>query len=207
MHPAGTVYNLTHLTQDELLERLRRPPQVPADAVARIIGAYEMAEDVHRFQKRADGTEYFWHVSRVAKILIDELGIRDPDLICAALLHDALEDSDALTPAILEHNFGPYVCYLVQVLTKEVRADETRREEVNRAYAKRIADAVEDARIIKLADRLDNHRCLSFHVKRNPIRYINETRELLFPIVAASPNTHVQYLLREIQKEQNKYLG
>jgi (p)ppGpp synthase/HD superfamily hydrolase len=201
------VYNLTHLTQDELLERLRRPPQVSAEGVARVLGAFEMAEDVHRFQKRADGTPYAWHVTRVAKIVIDELGMRDPDVICAALLHDALEDSEVLTPVILEHNFGPYVSYLVQTLTKDVRADESRRDEVNRAYVARFHDAVEDARIIKLADRLDNHRCLSFHIKRNPIRYINETRELYFPVMSGSTNQCVLYLMKEIQKEQNKYLG
>lgn len=201
------MYNLIFFRQEELLARLQEVPQAPAEQIARICGAYEMAEDVHRYQKRPDGTPYFWHVTRVAKILIDELKLRDPDLICAALLHDALEDSDVLTPRILELNFGPYVAYLVQTLTKNYRVAESMREQVNAEYVMRIAQSTDDARVVKLADRLDNFRCLAFHLKRNPIRYINETITWYTPMVAKSSNDHLQYLMREIQKEQNRFLG
>lgn len=201
------MYNMTHLTQDELMARLQEPPQVRAEDIARICGAFEMAEDVHRYQERPDGTPYFWHVTRVAKILLVELNLRDPDLMCASLLHDALEDSDVLTPRIIELNFGPYVAYLVQTLTKDYRADPTKRDEINREYVKRIAEATDDARVVKLADRLDNFRCLAFHLKSNPIRYINETIEWYTPMVAKSKNPHLHYLMREIQKEQNRFLG
>src|SRR5690349_18124974 len=113
-----------------------------------------MAEDVHRKQVRHDGTPYFWHVTRVTKILLDELNLRESDLICAGLLHDILEDSPVLSPHILELNFGAYVAYLVTILTKDVHIDESKREEVNNAYVQRIADATDDVRIIKLASRL-----------------------------------------------------
>ena len=103
------MYNKTYLSQHELLARLRQPPQVRAEDIARVCGAWEMSEDVHRKQVRHDGTPYFWHVTRVSKILLDELNLRDSDLICAALLHDILEDSKDLTPHILELNFGAYV--------------------------------------------------------------------------------------------------
>lgn len=201
------MYNKTHLTQHELLARLRQPPQVRAEEVSRICGAFEMAEDVHRHQIRQDGTPYFWHVTRVTKLLLDELNLRETDLICSALLHDILEDSKVLTPQILELNFGAYVAYLVTTLTKDVHIDESKREQVNNAYVQRISDATDDVRIIKLASRLDNFRCLSFHLKRNPIRYINETITWYAPMVAASRNPHLKYLMREIQKEQNKFLG
>jgi (p)ppGpp synthase/HD superfamily hydrolase len=200
------VYNKTFLSQEELLARLLAADYNPDD-VARVCGAYDMAEDVHRMQSRMDGSPYFWHVTRVAKILLDELHFADPDIVCAALLHDALEDSDILTPAILEFNFGPYVAYLVQTLTKDYRVDPEHRERIDKEYIERIARAAEDARVVKFADRLDNSRCLGFNLKRNPIRYITETATLYFPMATQSQNPYLQYLMREIQKEQNKFLG
>ena len=200
------MYNQTFLSQEELVARLQAL-SIPTHEIARACGAYDMAEDVHRLQKRNDGSPYFWHVTRVAKILMDELGITDPDLVCAALLHDALEDSDVLSPAILEFNFGPYVAYLVQTLTKDYRVDPAHREKVDKDYVERISRSSDDARVIKFADRLDNSRCLSFNLKRNPIRYINDTAALYFPMAANSTNPHLQYLMKEIQKEQNKFLG
>jgi (p)ppGpp synthase/HD superfamily hydrolase len=200
------VYNQTFLSQEDLVARLQAAG-LDGNEITRICGAYDMAEDVHRVQKRMDGSPYFWHVSRVAKILLDELKITDPDLICTALLHDALEDSDLLSPAIIEYNFGPYVAYLVQTLTKDYKADPAHRERIDKEYVDRIRQSTEDARVIKFADRLDNSRCLSFNLKRNPIRYINETASWYFPMAIQSTNPHLHYLMKEIQKEQNKYLG
>ena len=201
-----SVYNQTFLSEEDLVARLQTAGLSP-ESVARVCGAYEMAEDVHRLQKRLDGSPYAWHVTRVAKILLDELHIIDPDVICAALLHDALEDSETLTQAIVEFNFGAYVAYLVQTLTKDYRADPAHRERIDKEYVERIGKSAEDARVIKLADRLDNSRCLGFNLKRNPIRYINETTAWYFPMAANSSNPNMAYLVREIQKEQNKYLG
>src|SRR5687767_4419926 len=93
-----------------------------------VLDAYEMAETVHEFQKRPDGTPYFWHPSRVAKIVVDELNISDTAIICAALLHDVLEDSQVLSSEILEYNFGAYTSYLVTMLTKDIKAEGMLRD-------------------------------------------------------------------------------
>lgn len=74
--------------------------------------AYMMAKFGHRAQFRkeldADGNpvRYFEHVRRVALVLLDELHIRDPEMICTALLHDCLEDTKDVTEGIIEHLFG-----------------------------------------------------------------------------------------------------
>src|SRR5436190_14378516 len=104
------------------MEALLRDKEFTAIEINQALDAYEMAESVHEGQKRPDGTPYFWHPSRVAKIALTELEIHDITIITAALLHDVLEDSDVITAEILEYNFSPYTSYLVQMLTKDIKA-------------------------------------------------------------------------------------
>ncbi len=183
------------------------PSGTAAIDLNKVLDAYEMAESVHEFQKRPDGTPYFWHPSRVAKIFITELNHFDATIICAALLHDALEDSNVLTPEIIELNFGSYTSYLVQKLTKDIRAEGAMKDWVEKEYVEKLMQASEDARALKLADRLDTYRCLEFNVKRNPIKYIMQTQAHYYPLAQGSQNPHLKYLIKELQKEQNKYLG
>jgi len=201
-----TKYNQTYLSRDEL-EKLLRDRDVPATDINKVLDAYDMAESVHEFQKRPDGTPYFWHPSRVAKIMLVELNQIDTNIICAALLHDALEDSHVLTPEILDLNFGSYASYLVQRLTKDIKAEGPMKAWVEREYIEKLQAASEDARMLKLADRLDTYRCLEFNVKKNPIKYIMETQEHYFPLAQNSHNPRMRYLIKELQKEQNKFLG
>ena len=184
-----------------------REHDMAAIDINRVMDAYDMAESVHEFQKRPDGTPYFWHPSRVAKIMITELNQTDPNIVCAALLHDALEDSHVLTPEILELNFGSYTSYLVQKLTKDIKAEGPMKDWVEKEYVEKLMSASEDARMLKLADRLDTYRCLEFNVKKNPIKYIMETSEHYFPLAHGSHNPRLKYLIKELQKEQNKFLG
>lgn len=202
----SSKYNRTFLSKTELTERLMK--QVGSVELNRILCAWDMAQNVHQFQHRNDGTPYFWHPTRVARIILDELDITDPDLICSALLHDVLEDSDILTPEVLSYNFGDYVSYVVETLTKEIGIkDGPLREKIDQEYIDRLNASSEDCRIVKLADRLDNLRCLEFNLKRNPYRYVKETIEHYVPMAEESPNLHLKYLLREIRKEHNKFFG
>jgi (p)ppGpp synthase/HD superfamily hydrolase len=199
-------YNETYLSRDEL-EKLLRELEVAAVEINKVIDAYDMAESVHEFQKRPDGTPYFWHPSRVAKIVLVELNQTDTNIISAALLHDTLEDSHVLTPEILDLNFGTYTSYLVQQLTKDIKAEGAMKDWVEKEYIAKLMAASEDARMLKLADRLDTYRCLEFNVKRNPIKYIMQTQEHYFPLAHGSSNPRLKYLIKELQKEQNKFLG
>ena len=83
------TYNTTYLSYEELEARLT----VHADPidVTRVMDAYEMGRAVHEHQQRNDGTPFYHHATRVAKILMDELGLFDADLLIAALLQDVLE--------------------------------------------------------------------------------------------------------------------
>ncbi len=199
-------YNETYLSRKEL-ESLLRDRGIDAVAVNKVLDAYDMAESVHEFQKRPDGTPYFWHPSRVTKIMLIELNHTDANILCAALLHDTLEDSNVLTPEILELNFGSYTSYLVQKLTKDIKAEGAMKEWVEKEYIEKLLAASEDARMLKLADRLDTYRCLEFNVKKNPIKYIMQTQEHYFPLAHGSSNPRMIYLIKELQKEQNKFLG
>jgi (p)ppGpp synthase/HD superfamily hydrolase len=199
-------YNETYLSRKEL-ESLLRERGIDAVAVNKVLDAYDMAESVHEFQKRPDGTPYFWHPSRVARIVLIEIGQTDANILCAALLHDALEDSHVLTPEILDLNFGSYTSYLVQKLTKDIKAEGAMKDWVEKEYIEKLLAASEDARMLKLADRLDTYRCLEFNVKKNPIKYIMETQQHYFPLAHGSNNPHMAYLIKELQKEQNKFLG
>jgi GTP pyrophosphokinase len=202
----SSKYNQTFLSKTELRERLM--PVVGAVELNKVLNAYEMAENVHQFQRRNDGTPYFWHPTRVTKILLDELGITDPDVLITGLMHDTLEDSDILTPEVLEYNFGPYVGYMIETLTKDVKVEDgPLRETIDKEYVERLKQSPEDCRIIKLADRLDNIRCLGFNLKRNPYKYVKETSERYMPMAEGSDNMHLMYLLKELRAERNKFFG
>lgn len=199
-------YNQTFLSKSELTNRLM--PSIGAIELNRILSAYEMAQTVHQFQQRNDGTPYFWHPTRVTRILLDELNITDPDTLITALLHDTLEDSDILNHEVLEFNFGAHVAYLVDVLTKEIRVDDgPLREQIDRDYVQRLRGAPTIARVIKLCDRLDNFRCLEFNLKRNPYKYVKETSEHYLPMAEESDDLRMRYLLKELRRERNRFFG
>lgn len=199
------TYNTTYLSYEELEARLT----VHADPidVTRVMDAYEMGRAVHEHQQRNDGTPFYHHATRVAKILMDELGLFDADLLIAALLQDVLEDSKTITRSVLEFNFGSYVAYLVDTLTKNLDKARQDPDGVDLAHVEGLRMASEDAMVIKLASRLDNFRCLNFNVKRNPHVYIRNTRERYLPIADASSNALLHRLAEEIRKESNKFLG
>ncbi len=199
------MYHLTHLSISEL-EQLLRDKLDPIE-VNKVISAYEMAESVHEGQIRRDGSPYFFHCSRVCKLIIEELGITDPDVLCAALLHDVLEDSNEITRDIIAYNFGEYCAYIVETLTKDLKRQELNHDDVDLEHVERLKHASDDCLIIRLAARLDNFRCLQFDLKRNPLRYIIETMERYVPLAESRQNPHLEYLVSALRKEQNKYLG
>ncbi len=198
-------YNQRFLTIEELEERLHRrgdPIMMP-----KVLDAYEMAQSVHAHQVRNDGTPHFYHSARTARIFMDELHAFDTDLLIAAFLHDVLEDSDTITKGVLEYNFGSYVAYVVDMLTKDLPKARIDPDGVDIAHAERLRLASEDCLVIKLAARLDNIRCLSFHLKRNPLIYITNTLERYLPIAESTANARLHLLASAIRSEANTFLG
>jgi (p)ppGpp synthase/HD superfamily hydrolase len=204
LEPSNT-YNLTHLTYEELEARLVAHCE-PID-VTRVLDAYEMARNVHEFQRRNDGTPYFFHASRTVKILMDELHVYDSDILIASLLQDVLEDSDAISRTVLDYNFGSYVAYVVEMLTKDLKRARSQPEEVDLEHVEKLKTASADCVLIKLVSRLDNIRCLSFNLKRNPLQYLYTTFERYVPIADASDDLRLYKVAAMIRAESNRFLG
>ncbi|MFN9776730.1 MAG: HD domain-containing protein [Candidatus Kapaibacterium sp.] len=199
------MYNKTHLTQSEL-EYLLHDKMSLVD-LQRVMSAYEMARSVHEQQTRRDGTPYFYHCTRVCKIVIEELRLYDADLVCAVLLHDVLEDSKQITKEIISYNFGEYVAYVVETLTKDLSAQELNYDAIDIAHAELLKRSSEDCLIVRLAARLDNFRCLEFDLKSNPLKYVSDTSERYLPLAEGSRNQALHILVTELKMVRNKFLG
>nr|WP_290666063.1 HD domain-containing protein [Ardenticatena sp.] len=143
--------------------------------------AYDVASRAHAHQRRKEGTPYLVHPLRVALILAEERAITDADLVATALVHDVVEDS-SLTIADVATLVSPAVADLVRWLTKPPAQDGDKAAR-DAAYFTALYDAPLGARLVKLADRLDNVRYL--HTACDPRwarAYRAETRRWLVPL-------------------------
>ncbi len=150
--------------------------------LSKIVSAYELAEKFHHDQKRESGEPYISHPIAVAYILL-ELGM-DTDTICAALLHDVVEDTDC-TLEELRKLFGADVAMLVNGVTKLGKVEIFTKEEQKAENIRKILLAMsEDIRviIIKLADRLHNMRTLNFCHEEKRRTIAHETMNIYSPI-------------------------
>ena len=129
----------------------------------KIIKAYEYAESLHLGQFRLSGEPYISHPVAVARI-VAELGL-DTDSICAALLHDTVEDcADKTNLDLLTKMFGTEVSSLVDGLTKIIQVQVADKEEAHIENIRKMLLAMNrDIRVIfiKLCDRLHNMRTLA----------------------------------------------
>ncbi len=149
-----TIYTIDMLIQKIL------DGEKPYD-LDKIIEAYKFAESAHKGQKRSSGEPYISHPVAVAYILI-ELGM-DTDTICAAMLHDVVEDTD-ITLDMVAGSFGDDVAMLVDGVTKLTKMSLSHEEMQAENVRKMLLAMSKDVRviIIKLCDRLHNMRTLKF---------------------------------------------
>ena len=144
----------------ELVEKVRQTR--PASDIDVLRRSFEFAAEQHRAQLRQSGDPYLSHPLEVAHILADMK--LDITTLCAALLHDVVEDTRISSARIVER-FGPDIARLVEGVTKISRLDllapEARQAENVR---KMLLAMVNDVRVVvvKLADRLHNMRTLGF---------------------------------------------
>lgn len=148
-----------------------------------IIKAYNYAKEKHGTQCRKSGEPYIIHPVQVAYILAD-IGL-DEATICAALLHDVVEDTDA-THEDLVRDFGEEIANMVAGVTKlgELRYQASTEERQVENYRKMFLAMGKDIRviIIKLADRLHNLRTLKYLRRDRQIANAKETMELYAPL-------------------------
>ena len=150
--------------------------------LSKIISAYEFAAKAHEGQTRSSGQAYIIHPLAVAYILL-ELGM-DTDTICAALLHDVVEDTPA-TLDDLKKRFGQDVAMLVDGVTKLGKMPVFTKEEQQAENIRKILLAMsQDIRvmIIKLADRLHNMRTLKYRPIDKQRNTALETMNIYAPI-------------------------
>ncbi len=144
--------------------------------------AYAAAHRAHADQVRRSGEPYISHPLGVALILA-ELGLDDVT-IAAALLHDAVEDTD-LTMQGLEESFGPEVSAIVDGVTKLERMHYGSRAAQQAATIRKMLVAVaKDIRVllIKLADRLHNMRTIASLPEHKQLRIAQETLDIYAPL-------------------------
>ena len=124
--------------------------------------AFLYAKELHKGQVRQSGEPYISHPVEVAVIVV-QLGL-DTDSICAALLHDTVEDcADKTNLDIISKMFGSEVAMLVDGLTKIISVQVADKEEAHIENIRKMLLAMnQDVRviIIKLADRLHNMRTI-----------------------------------------------
>jgi GTP diphosphokinase / guanosine-3',5'-bis(diphosphate) 3'-diphosphatase len=147
-----------------------------------VLRAYEVAAAAHEGQTRQSGEPFIVHPVGVAEVLA-ELGMDTPT-ICAALMHDVIEDTD-LTLEDLAEEFGEETAVLVDGVTKLDRIKVSSREEQQaESLRKMLVAMAKDFRVlvIKLADRLHNMRTIH-HLRRDKQQRIGEeTLQIYAPL-------------------------
>ena len=147
-----------------------------------IMRAYNLANQKHGNQCRKSGEPYIIHPLNVAYILAD-IGL-DESTICAALLHDVVEDTD-VTSEDIKKEFGEEIADMVAGVTKLGTMQFTSLEEQQvEDYRKMFLAMGKDIRVIliKLADRLHNMRTLKHLTREKQIRISSETMDLYAPL-------------------------
>jgi GTP pyrophosphokinase len=169
----------------------------------KVAEAYIFAKERHLGQKRLDGEPYINHLKRVAEIIKKYKESHDMEtLICAALLHDILEDTDTGINEIRE-KFGGTIALLIVELTN----DEKKKEILGKTeyLSKKLGDTRKIsswALAIKLADRLDNIRDLPHADKEFRVKYLKETQEILDYIEKNRELTKSHKVLIELIKRE-----
>ena len=147
-----------------------------------ITKAFEFANKAHNGTKRRSGEPYIMHPLAVARIVVNEIGLGSTS-ICAALLHDVVEDTD-YTLEDIEREFNPKIASIVNGLTKisgGIFGDNASAQAEN--FRKLILTIPEDVRVIliKMADRLHNMRTLGSMPPAKQLKITGETQYIYAP--------------------------
>ena len=148
-----------------------------------ITKAFNFANQAHKGIKRRSGEPYIMHPIAVAKIVCNEIGLGSTS-ICAALLHDVVEDTD-YTVEDIENIFGPKIAQIVDGLTKisgGIFGDRASAQAEN--FKKLLLTMSDDIRVIliKIADRLHNMRTLGSMLPNKQYKIAGETLYIYAPL-------------------------
>ncbi len=146
--------------------------------------ALAFAEKAHYDQWRRSGDAYILHPCSVAKILAEEMDITDPEILAAALLHDTVEDVEAVTSDVVGEHFGSYVQAIVEGCTKVTHRSGDRQVDSKLVHRKIFSGAAlrPEVMLVKLADRLHNLRTLRAMPRNKRQRIADETLDIYAPL-------------------------
>ena len=143
--------------------------------LALLLKALAFAAHKHRDQRRkdADASPYINHPIALADVLVNEGGVTDVEVLCAALLHDTVEDT-ATTPQELVDAFGSRIARIVAEVTDDKRLPKAERKRLQIEHAPHLS---REAKLVKLADKLCNLRDVA---ERPPAEWSLERRQEYF---------------------------
>jgi len=141
---------------------MRSAPEADTGAQLRLLlKALAFAAHKHRDQRRKDAkaSPYINHPIALADALVNEGGVTEVEVLCAALLHDTIEDTRT-TPEELEQAFGPRIASIVLEVTDNKMLKRLTRKRMQVEHAAR---ASRQAQLVKLADKICNLRDVASH--------------------------------------------
>ncbi len=154
--------------------------------IQRIQHAYEMAFEVHKNILRKSGEPFIIHPLAVAKTILEIGG--DEDMICAALLHDVIEDCEYDQKQYwrdqIFNQFGPDVYFLVEAVSKDERIEDKNIKQ--KEYCERIEEGIsQDASIffLKMADLINNMETIDALKPEKRAKWIHELKTLYMPMI------------------------
>ena len=147
-----------------------------------ITRAFNFAKHAHKGVRRNSGEPYILHPIAVARIVSEEIGLGSTS-ICAALLHDVVEDT-SYTVEDMENLFGAKVASMVDGLTKVAAALDEEASAQAETFRKILLTLSDDIRVIliKISDRLHNMRTLGSMPRNKQLKITSETMYLFAPL-------------------------
>lgn len=133
----------------------------PNDALSEFVKAVAFAAEKHRHQRRKDAqaSPYINHPIALADVLSNEAGVNDITVLCAAVLHDTIEDTET-TAEELETIFGAKIASVVLEVSDDKSLNKSERKQNQIDHAPHISD---EAKLVKLADKICNLRDILSH--------------------------------------------
>ncbi len=143
--------------------------------LALLLEALAFAARKHRDQRRKDpeASPYINHPIALADVLVNEGGVTDVEVLCAALLHDTVEDTDTSLRE-LEETFNPRIARIVAEVTDDAALPKAERKRLQVEHAARLSP---EAKLVKLADKICNLRDVAL---RPPASWSLERRREYF---------------------------